>query len=145
MVDMTAGADAFASGLFTRFDRTFIVCEPTVRAVGVYRQYLEYAADYKVAVSVVGNKVADTVDETFLRGQVGADLLACVGVSGHVRAAEQGHPGPISGLEPANGAVLDAMCSIVDTTPRDWARFTRQAVQFHLRNAVAWTEEDGDA
>ena len=25
LVDMTAGADAFASGLFTRFDRTFIV------------------------------------------------------------------------------------------------------------------------
>lgn len=32
LVDMTAGADAFASGLFTRFDRTFIVYEPTVRA-----------------------------------------------------------------------------------------------------------------
>jgi hypothetical protein len=53
LVDMTAGADAFASGLFTRFDRTFVVCEPTVRAVGVYRQYLEYAADYQVAVSAV--------------------------------------------------------------------------------------------
>ena len=67
VVDMTAGADAFASGLFTRFDRTFVVCEPTVRAVGVYRQYLDYAADYQVAVSVVGNKVADEADEAFLR------------------------------------------------------------------------------
>jgi CO dehydrogenase maturation factor len=26
----------------------------------------------------------------------------------------------------------------VDATPRDWARFTRQAVEFHLRNARAW-------
>ncbi len=34
LVDMTAGADAFASGLFTRFDRTFIVCEPTIRSGG---------------------------------------------------------------------------------------------------------------
>src|SRR5919202_5236217 len=66
VVDMTAGADAFASGLFTRFDRTFVVCEPTVRAVGVHRQYLDYAADYDVAVSVVGNKVADETDEAFL-------------------------------------------------------------------------------
>ncbi|MEN3310071.1 MAG: dehydrogenase maturation factor [Micromonosporaceae bacterium] len=138
VVDMTAGADAFASGLFTRFDRTFVVCEPTVRAVGVYRQYLDYAADYQVAVSVVGNKVADPADEAFLREQVGTDLLASVGVSRHVRAAEQGRPGPIGGLEPANAAVLDTMRSTVDTTPRDWARFTRQAVQFHLRNAQAW-------
>jgi CO dehydrogenase maturation factor len=141
VVDMTAGADAFASGLFTRFDRTFVVCEPTARAVGVYRQYLDYAADYQVAVSVVGNKVADTADETFLRDQVGVDLLACLGVSRHVRAAEQGHAGPISGLEPANRAVLDTLRSTVDTTPRDWARFTRQAVQFHLRNAAAWAND----
>lgn len=138
VVDMTAGADAFASGLFTRFDRTFVVCEPTVRAVGVYRQYREYAADHHVAVSVVGNKVVDGADEAFLRAHVGADLLASVGVSGHVRAAEQGRPGPITGLEPANRAVLATMRAAVDSTPRDWARFTGQAVQFHLRNARAW-------
>jgi CO dehydrogenase maturation factor len=138
VVDMTAGADAFASGLFTRFDRTFVVCEPTVRSVGVYRQYLDYAADYQVALSVVGNKVADDVDEAFLREQVGADLLACFGVSRHVRAAEQGRPGPIGELEPAGRAVLDAMREAVDATARDWARFSRQAAQFHLRNAQAW-------
>jgi CO dehydrogenase maturation factor len=138
VVDMTAGADAFASGLFTRFDRTFVVCEPTVRAVGVYRQYLDYAADFEVAVTVIGNKVADEADEAFLRAQVGPDLLACLGVSRHVRAAEQGRPGPIADLEPANRAVLDAMRQAVDATPRDWARLTRQAAEFHRRNAQAW-------
>ena len=138
VVDMTAGADAFASGLFTRFDRTFVVCEPTVRSIGVYRQYLDYAEDFDVAVSVVGNKVADETDEAFLREQVGSDLLASLGVCRHVRAAEQGRPGPIGELEPANSAVLDMLRDAVDATGRDWARFTRQAVQFHLRNAQAW-------
>jgi CO dehydrogenase maturation factor len=138
LVDMTAGADAFASGLFTRFDRTFVVCEPTVRAVGVWRQYLDYAADYDVAISVVGNKVTDEVDEQFLRRQVGGDLLGCFGLSQHVRAAEQGHGGPIGELEPATRAVLDEMQAAVDVTARDWPRFTRQAVHFHLRNAQAW-------
>lgn len=138
VVDMTAGADAFASGLFTRFDRTFVVCEPTVRAVGVYRQYLDYAAGYEVAVSVLGNKVTDAADEWFLREQLGTDLLACLPVSGHVRAAEQGRPGPIGGLEPAGRAVLEVMRDTVDATGRDWARLTRHAVDFHLRNARAW-------
>jgi CO dehydrogenase maturation factor len=141
VVDMTAGADAFASGLFTRFDRTFVVCEPTVRAVGVYRQYLDYAGDYQVAVSVVGNKVADTADEAFLREQVGADLLAGMGVSRHVRATEQGHAGPIGDLEPGNRLVLEAIRRAVDATPRDWAGFTRLAVEFHLRNAAAWAND----
>ena len=37
VVDMTAGADSFASGLFTRFDLTFLVAEPTRQGVGVYK------------------------------------------------------------------------------------------------------------
>src|SRR5207245_7865156 len=62
VVDMTAGADTFASGLFTRFDHTFVVCEPTRRSVGVYRQYAGYARDYDVRLSVVGHKVDDATD-----------------------------------------------------------------------------------
>jgi CO dehydrogenase maturation factor len=141
LVDMTAGADAFASGLFTRFDRTFVVSEPTVRGVGVYRQYLDYAAAHQVTVSVIGNKVTDAADEAFLRDRVGADLLACLGTSRHVRAAEQGSTAPVDDLEPANRAVLDLMRATVDGTGRDWHRFTRQAHEFHLRNATAWAND----
>jgi CO dehydrogenase maturation factor len=138
VVDMTAGADAFASGLFTRFDRTFVVCEPTVRGVGVYRQYVDYARDHEVAVSVIGNKVGGPADEEFLRAHVGSDLLACLGFSPYVRSAEQGRVRPIGELEPANATVLECLREAVDATPRDWVRFTRQAVDFHLRNALAW-------
>ncbi|HWG98193.1 MAG TPA: hypothetical protein VNV66_02470, partial [Pilimelia sp.] len=138
VVDMTAGADSFASGLFTRFDRTFLVCEPTVRSVGVYRQYVGYARDYGVAVSVVGNKVEEESDIAFLREHVGADLLAWVGRSGFVRAAERGEPRPIEELEPDNRAVLERMAATVDATEQDWAAFTRHAHEFHRRNAVAW-------
>jgi CO dehydrogenase maturation factor len=141
VVDMTAGADAFASGLFTRFDHTFIVCEPTVRGVGVYRQYLDYAASHHVAMSVVGNKVTDAQDEAFLLAHVGADLLGCIQVSRHVRAAEQGRPGRIADLEPANKTVLDTMRKTVDGSSRDWTRFYLQAVEFHLRNATAWAND----
>jgi CO dehydrogenase maturation factor len=141
VVDMTAGADAFASGLFTRFDHTFIVCEPTVRGVGVYRQYLQYAAGHQVAVSVIGNKITDATDELFLAERIGADLLAGMRVSRHVRAAEQGRPAQIGELEPANRAVLDTMLRTVDRSARDWRRFHQQAIDFHLRNAEAWANE----
>ncbi|GIF23539.1 CO dehydrogenase maturation factor [Actinoplanes tereljensis] len=141
VVDMTAGADAFASGLFTRFDHTFIVCEPTVRGVGVYQQYLDYSAGHRVAISVIGNKVTDATDEAFLRQHVGTDLRASMSVSRHVRAAEQGRPRDIHELEPENRAVLDAMRHTVDASARDWRRFHAQAVEFHLRNAEAWANE----
>jgi CO dehydrogenase maturation factor len=138
VMDMTAGADAFASGLFTRFDVTFLVCEPTVRSVGVYRQYADYARDFGVRLVVVGNKVTDAEDVEFLQDQVGDALLGWMSASRHVRAAERGTARPITELEPRNLATLSSMRSAVDAEQRDWARYQRQAVEFHLRNAAAW-------
>ncbi|AHH95577.1 hypothetical protein GCM10010174_78610 [Kutzneria viridogrisea] len=138
VVDMTAGADSFASGLFTRFDLTVLVCEPTLRSVGVYRQYRDYARDYEVRLAVLGNKVCDAEDELFLREQVGADLLGCMGRSAHVRAAERGQHRPVTELEPENLAALAAVRDLLDAAPKDWGRYQRQAVQFHLRYAEKW-------
>lgn len=137
VVDMTAGAESFASGLFTRFDVTFLICEPTVRSVGVYRQYREYAADFDVRIAVIGNKVEDPEDVAFLREHVG-DLAGWVGRSRFVRAMERGDVHPIGELEPDNAATLVAMRALVDSVDKDWVKFQRQAVEFHLRNARAW-------
>ncbi|MGI5214049.1 ATP-binding protein [Plantactinospora sp. CA-290183] len=141
VVDMTAGADSFASGLFTRFDATFLVCEPTLRSVGVYRQYVGYARDYGVRVHVVGNKVDDASDVAFLREHVGPDLLTWFGRSRYVKAAERGAPEPISTLEPANRAALELLHATLDAQAKDWATYHRHAVEFHLRNASAWAND----
>ena len=132
VVDMTAGSDSFASGMFTRFDMTFLVAEPTRKGVSVYRQYKEYARDFGVALKVVGNKVQGPDDLDFLRAEVGDDLLVGGGplrlgaVHGEgaavpVRAAGGGQPdgpaGPpgrrrglvraarLGALHPADGAL----------------------------------------
>jgi CO dehydrogenase maturation factor len=141
VVDMTAGADSFASGLFTRFDLTFLVCEPTVRSLAVYRQYVGYAREHGVRIAVLGNKVEDETDVAFLRGHLGDDLLAWCCRSDFVRAAERGQHRPIDDLEPANRAVLSRMVAAVDAVEKDWPAYTRQAVEFHLRNAVAWAND----
>ena len=141
VVDMTAGADSFASGLFTRFDLTALVCEPTLRSVGVYRQYLGYAKDFGIRIAVVGNKVCDQDDLDFLREEVGDNLLCWLGRSQHVRKAERGRTLPISELEKDNLEALDAIRAELDGTVRDWAAYQRQAVEFHLRNARAWAGE----
>ncbi|HEV2345868.1 MAG TPA: ATP-binding protein [Actinocrinis sp.] len=145
VVDMTAGADSFASGLFTRFDLTFLVVEPTLRAVSVYRQYRDYAHGYGVALAVIGNKATGPGDEAFLRTHVGYDLLTCLTASPYVRAAEQGRFAPLDALEPANHHALDALRARVDQQVKDWDRFQRQAIDFHLRNADAWASKAAGA
>lgn len=141
VVDMTAGADSFASGLFTRFDATFLVCEPTQRSVGVYRQYVGYARDHGVAVHVVGNKVEDASDEAFLREHVGADLLTCLSRSSWVKAGERRGAQPLGALEPHNRAALTVLRGTADAAVKDWPRYAAQAAEFHLRNARAWANE----
>jgi CO dehydrogenase maturation factor len=140
VVDMTAGSDSFASGMFTRFDMTFLVAEPTRKGVSVYRQYKEYARDFGVALKVVGNKVQGPEDLEFLRAEVGDDLLVTVGHSDWVRAMEKGRPPRFDQLEDDNRAALESLRTAADARydARDWERYTRQMVHFHLRNAESW-------
>ncbi|POX41936.1 ATP-binding protein [Streptomyces sp. Ru73] len=140
VVDMTAGSDSFASGMFTRFDMTFLVAEPTRKGVAVYRQYKEYARDFGVALKVVGNKVQSPDDLAFLRDQVGDDLLVTVGQSDWVRAMEKGRPAPFVQLEDANREALRTLHTTADAAyeGRDWERYTQQMVHFHLKNAESW-------
>ncbi|NUR04077.1 MAG: ATP-binding protein [Streptomyces sp.] len=139
VVDMTAGADAFASGLFTRFDMTFLVVEPTRKSVSVYRQYRDHAAEFGIPVAVVGNKVTGEDDLDFLRSQVGDDLLAHCVQSSYVRAQEQGRGH--GELEAHNTRTLDRLRAAVDARTKDWTAFQQHAVDFHLRNAAAWANE----
>lgn len=143
VVDMTAGSDSFASGMFTRFDMTFLVAEPTRKGVAVYRQYKEYARDFGVALRVVGNKVQGPDDLDFLRAEVGDDLLVTVGHSDWVRAMEKGRARPFAELEEPNRMALRTLQEAVDATykQRDWQRYTRQMVHFHLKNAASWGNE----
>ncbi|MFD6436742.1 ATP-binding protein [Streptomyces venezuelae] len=143
VVDMTAGSDSFASGMFTRFDMTFLVAEPTKKGVSVYRQYKEYARDFGVSLAVVGNKVQGQDDIDFLREQVGDDLLVTVGHSDWVRAMEKGRPPRFELLEEENRRSLRALQDAVDASyeRRDWERYTSQMVHFHLKNAQSWGNE----
>ncbi|MEU5419926.1 ATP-binding protein [Streptomyces sp. NPDC020667] len=140
VVDMTAGSDSFASGMFTRFDMTFLVAEPTRKGVSVYRQYKEYAQDFGVSLKVVGNKVQGADDLDFLRTEVGDDLLVTVGHSDWVRAMEKGRPPRFGLLEESNRAALRTLRETADNAyeRRDWQRYTRQMVHFHLKNAESW-------
>ncbi|MER5655936.1 ATP-binding protein [Streptomyces sp. NPDC002131] len=140
VVDMTAGSDSFASGLFTRFDITFLVAEPTRKGVSVYRQYKEYAQDFGVTLKVVGNKVQGQDDIDFLRAEVGDDLSVTVGHSDWVRAMEKGRPPRFELLEETNRHALSRLRTAADATYglRDPDRYTRQMVHFHLKNAASW-------
>jgi CO dehydrogenase maturation factor len=138
VTDCTAGAESFASGMFTRFDLTVLVAEPTRKGVGVYQQWRQYASGYDVAVVVVGNKVTSDDDVAFLREHVGEDLLTWFGYEPAVRALEQGRPFELADLHQTTRDGLGVVKDALDSRVKDWDTFLRQAGEFHLKNARAW-------
>jgi CO dehydrogenase maturation factor len=138
VVDMTAGADSFASGLFTRFDLTLLVVEPTKKSLGVYQQYKHYTDGHHVKLKVIANKVVLQDDLTFIRDHVGNDLLAWVSQSDYIRAMEKGKILPFSSIEIENRDTLAAIKRATDDCEQDWDTFYQQAVEFHRKNAVSW-------
>ncbi len=141
ITDMTAGADAFASGLFTRFDVTVLVVEPTRKSLSVYDQYKRYAQDYDVAIRVLGNKVQDEEDRAFLQDVCGADLIGALSQSPWIRQSERGHAPAFADLEPDNRAVLKALQDTAARHRRDWDRYWHWGIHFHEKNAVNWANE----
>jgi CO dehydrogenase maturation factor len=138
VVDCTAGADSFASGLFTRFDLTAVVAEPTRKGISVYRQWQGYSTGYDVALAVVGNKVQGDEDAAFLREHAGGDLLTWLGYEPAVRAMEQGRAFGLADLSAGTTAALSVLRDALDARDKEWDTYTRQAAEFHLRNASAW-------
>lgn len=138
VVDMTAGADSFASGMFTKFDMTFLVSEPTLKGLTVYQQYKDYAKNYGVKIGVIGNKVESDEDIAFLQKHVGVDLVATFGRSEYVRNLEKGIHAPLEQLESDNLQTLETLKNLVDATRKDWKKFYDQTVEFHIKNAVSW-------
>jgi CO dehydrogenase maturation factor len=138
IVDMTAGADAFASSLFAKFDVTFLLVEPTQQSVSVYRQYRDYARSYGVTLKAIANKIGDDDDRNFVEQGVGDDLVAVLSSSRWVRALEKGRPLAWADLEPENLEALGKIRRVVDGRQKDWKRFYEQAVQLHRKNALAW-------
>lgn len=150
LVDMTAGADSFASGLFTRFDLTVLVVEPTHKSLGVYKQYKQYARDYNVNIRVVGNQVMNEADEDFLKKHVGDDLI---GIIPHIEVLKDFERGdaPYSELahvitsgEQASSIknTLQAVQQTVDAIPKNWKHFYAQAALFHIKNARSWANAE---
>ena len=74
----------------------------------------------------------------FLREHAGDDLLAWFGHEPAIRAMEQGRPFSLADLSPATRTALGVLQDTLDAQPKDWARYTSQAAEFHLKNARAW-------
>lgn len=142
IVDMTAGADSFASGMFTKFDTTFVIVEPTLKSISVYDQYKHYAQDYNVVLKVIGNKVDSQDDIDFIKERVGDDYLTSFHNSQFVKTMERGKHQTIDKLETENSLALDSMLESAIHSEKNWDQFYKHTIEFHIKNAKSWANSE---
>lgn len=137
IVDMTAGADAFSTGIFLKFDLVILVVEPTAQSLSVYHQYKEYSKEYGINLGVVGNKIEDSTDEEFLKKNTLEDYLGSVPYSKEVRNLERQKPISKEFLK-ETGKVLDATVEKLKTIEKNWGKFYVDLVTLHKKHAESW-------
>ncbi len=138
VVDMTAGADWFASGMFFKFDAVFIVVEPTLKSTGIYRQFIDALDGREIPIHVVANKVTNEDDYAYVEKMTGVSPVASFSLSRHIKDVERGAMMNPSLLEEENVAALDAMIALVEGKVPNYAKRHQEAVEFHVLNAVTW-------
>jgi len=131
-VDMTAGADAFSSSLFTKVDALVLVVEPTMKSLSVYKQFKKYMDNYAIPIIVVGNKIQDERDRDFVLRHVDS-VATWIGFSGEVRRRERGES--FGSLEEEQQSQLRALRKSLLATPIDWQKRERLSHEMH-RKAV---------
>lgn len=111
VADMVAGVDSFANTLHAQFDLIVLVVEPTLKGVGVYKQFEHLAQKSNVEenVFVIGNKVRSQKDKEFLTKHIPLNkLIAYFGDSELVRDVDQdGGKLDLKKLEKENVDVLE--------------------------------------
>ena len=137
IVDMTAGADAFSTGIFLKFDLIVLVVEPTAQSMSVYHQYKEYSKEYGLNLMVVGNKVDEPIDEEFIKNSARENYLGSVPFSKEIRNLERQKPlSPefYKEIEP----ILNTIVKKLSTIEKNWEKFYNDLVMLHRKHAKSW-------
>lgn len=140
LVDMTAGADAFSSSLFTKVDALVLVVEPTLKSLSVYDQFLPHAKKYGIPLLVVGNKIESKEDREFIEHKTG-ELVATFGVSSYIKRKERGQAQSTDRIEPAMVGSLRQLRDRLERIQKDWTVIEKRSHDMHRRNAQSWMGE----
>ena len=165
IVDMTAGTDAFASGIFTRFDLLLLVVEPTDDSIDVYRQYIEHADFFdqtaqkngvhsavRPLIKVVGNKLSNPLQRQQLEYYCGEDLIGFLSESDWIKNQamkqwlEVTQRETLLDFDVYEKENLSVLHKVLNEGHRlahkkDWMNFWQQAIYVH-KAQQSWAGED---
>ncbi|MBD3270295.1 AAA family ATPase [Candidatus Peregrinibacteria bacterium] len=143
LVDMTAGADSFASGLFTKFDLIIIVAAPNLGSIDVYQQHRDHLKNHNLPFFVVANQIEDQSDHNYLQNLIEQEhYLTSFYKSSALKLKERGEKITVNQLENENLTSLQALKESINPIERDWTRIRNHSHHFHTQNSLKWANSE---
>lgn len=136
IVDMTAGADWFSSGLFTKFDKTFLVVEPTRKSIDIFKQFKERSSQYNVDIEIIANKIENDEDLEYIVSLTNQKPVAVINKMASISKLEREFNQ--KNLDLIDFTEFDKLAKIVNQTPRNRKKMYDDNIYFHKLNCETW-------
>jgi CO dehydrogenase maturation factor len=139
VADMTAGIDAFASPLISRFDAVCLVVEPHPLSLKVYEQFLGYQKSLDFNLLVVVNKIRNESELKIVTSRLQSPFIVMPyleGLTEWLFASDD----TLKSL-PAIDTPMETLWAALCACKRDWPHYWRLTIDLHRKNALSWANQ----
>jgi CO dehydrogenase maturation factor len=137
VVDLTAGIDTLASGMFISYDIIYIVVEPTIKSLSVFNDYVRIAKSTGIEATIypIANQITTEEELEYIEKTIGQKPIAVFPLSSYVRKMERGESVPFEELEEDTLLELKKIDTHIQTHTKNWEKFYKNLLYFHNKKA----------
>lgn len=137
VVDLTAGIDTLASGMFISYDIIYIVIEPTAKSLSVFNDYVSIAKSTGIEACIypAANQITSEEEIEYITNTIGQKPIAVFPLSNYIRKTERGEHVPFSEVDTETVEGLQNLFSHIKTHTKNWELFYKNLLYFHNKKA----------
>jgi len=137
IVDLTAGIDTLASGMFVSYDIVYIVVEPTAKSLSVFTDYVSMAKNTGIEILIypIANQITNQEEVEYIEKVIGQKPVACLPLSPYIRKTERGEIVPFSEVDTETFKSLEILFDHASSHKKNWDNFYSNLVYFHNKKA----------
>jgi len=139
IADATAGIDSLGTSLFFASDVNYFVVEPTLKSIGVYKDFIEVAQDHNLKTFVVANKVNSEADVMFLKNHIDEEkIVVALPSSDLLREFEQGDERAMEKFIESQGEAFERLKKHSEAMNRNWDEYYQKLLGIYETNCLNW-------
>ncbi len=139
IADSTAGLDSLGNSLHMVHDIIFYVVEPTQKSTSVFKRFKDVAANRKIRLYAIANKIRDNSDIDFIKDKIpGDDIISVFKESRNIRDLEKGDPDALNRFVEEHKEQFRLLKDKTQEIKRDWDDYYKKLLREHKTISESW-------